>query len=385
MKQAVAAEKKNLVAIGRFIHGNPELGLNEFNAAEKLKAYLAALGYEVTAPYAGMKTAFRAVLKNGAAKPKIAVFAEYDALNGIGHACGHNLIATTALAAAAGMAGTRKYWKGQFEIIGTPAEEELAGKVRMIGKNAFSHLDCALMAHPHWRSVIGTGSTANRRATVSFYGKASHAAGDPQSGINALDAAILFFNGINSLRQHLREDARVHGIITNGGQACNVIPEFAEARIAVRSFDEDYLEVLRKRVRNCAVSAAKAIGARATVTWEKYYYFSYKVNQTLDEVLAGSLAEAGIFVARGTGRDERASLDMANVSRLLPAAHPFFGITPKKVGKVALHSEEFLRYADSDAGYDAAVSTGAGMALAAAKLFGDVRLLAKIKAEFGRG
>lgn len=378
VRGAVEAERKRIVSVGRFIHANPELGFKEFLARDRITEYLKSLGFEITAPYAKLPTAFRAVLRGTGRGPDVGVFAEYDALAGLGHGCGHNLITVAALASAAGMAGCRSLWRGQFEVIGTPAEEMLAGKSLMADNGAFNHLDACFMTHPSIESKGSEKSNALKSFVARFRGKAAHAAAAPQDGINALEAAILFFNNINALRQHLREDARIHGIITKGGQALNVIPELAEVHVGMRSQDEQYLVELQDRVVGACRAAAKGVGAKVAISWDKGWYRSFRLNSALDQLLKETYAEAGIALQQETP-EGRGSLDMANVSRIIPAAHPFFNIVPKSVKGVALHTREFLRIADTPHAYRQALKAGTGMALAAVRLLTDSRAMRNIK------
>ncbi len=381
LRAGIAAERRRIIEIGRFIHAHPEEGYQEYRACDRLTAYLDDLGFAITRPYAGLETAFRAVLKGGRQKPRIAVLAEYDALAGLGHGCGHNLISTAALTAAAGVAACGRL-PGQFELIGTPAEETTAGKAAMVAAGAFQHLDAAIMTHPSVENKITVGCTANRRFTATFHGKAAHAAGAPEAGINALDAAILFFNSVNALRQHLREDARIHGIITHGGEAENVIPERAQIRIGVRSLDEGYLGTLRKRVAACCRSAAKAVGGRVTVKWDKHMYRAFRINRALDQVVLTGYETAGIRLRQGDGCEGRGSLDLANVSQIIPAAHPYFGIVPKNREAVALHTRDFLELADRPYAYTAAIQAGTGLAISAVKLLTHPKTLQAVRKAF---
>ncbi len=385
VRRAIAGQRSAITRIGRFIHAHPEEGFQEKLAADRLTAYLASLGFKVTRPYAGLDTAFRAVLKGGKARPRIAVFAEYDALSGLGHGCGHNLISTAALAAAAGVAGcVPDNLPGQFEIIGTPAEESRGGKVEMIRQKAFAHLDAAIMAHPAVGSKITVGCLARKGFKAEFRGRAAHAAGAPQEGINALDAVILFFNGVNALRQHLREDARIHGIVTHGGDACNVIPERAAIEVGVRSLDEEYLHELCKRVEACCRGAARSIGAGVTLKWDSRWYRSFQANLPLDQVVIDGFADVGIDLPQGMNREGRGSLDMGNVSRVIPAAHPYFRIVPPGMSGVALHTREFLKLANTPRAYKAAIAAGTGMALAVLRLLDDPGLMRRIRRAFNR-
>ncbi|MBA4388179.1 MAG: hypothetical protein C0404_09375 [Verrucomicrobia bacterium] len=384
IRNGIRIERGRIVEIGRFIHANPELGYEEFGASKRIAGYLERLGFEVEMPYAGLKTAFRAVLKGKGRGHKVAVLAEYDALKGLGHGCGHNLISVAAMAAAAGMAACRGRFAGQFEVIGTPGEEGKAGKEDMIRAGAFRHLDACFMTHPSMGNKICIGCTANKMFNVRFKGRSVHAA-TPQEGINALDAAVLFYNSINSLRQHLGEDARVHAIITNGGQAVNVIPELAEVAVCVRSMDEGYLHGLERRVMNAARSAGRAVGASVSIARRGHWYRSFCPNTALDTLLIESYGNAGIALKRGTGKEGRGSLDMANVSKVVPSSHPYFCIVPKNAGKVALHTLEFLQLANARASYEQAIRAGIGMALAVCRLLSEQNLVKQIKKEFMAG
>jgi len=381
VERAVSARHRDLAAIGHDIHAHPELGFAEQRAAAAITAYLAALGFRLTMPYAGMATAFRAVLPGSRGRPRIAVFAEYDALAGLGHACGHNLITVAALAAATGVAA-RARRGGQFEVIGTPAEESKAGKAIMAERKAFRHLDAAFMTHPSTASKITVGCTANRCFRAEFRGRAAHAAGSPQQGVNALDAALLAFHNLHALRQHLREDARIHGIITHGGEAVNVIPERAVIEIGVRSLDEAYLVELSRRVETCCRSAARGMGATVRIRWQRYGYRAFRANLPLDALLLESYAAPGIPLRQGTGQEGRGSLDMANVSQEIPAAHPYFSIVPRGHEDVALHTRDFLALADTPAAYRQAIRAGTGMAFAAIRLLADTQAMRRVKNAF---
>jgi len=219
--------------------------------------------------------------------------------------------------------------------------------------------------------------------TATFRGRAAHAAAAPQEGINALDAAILFFGAIHAMRQHLREEARVHGIITKGGQVLNVIPDLAEVRMAVRSHDEDYLTRLQERVERACRAAARAVGAGVSVRWDRHSYRAFRINPALDGILIKSYQQAGIVLRQGTATECRGSLDMANVSQVIPAAHPFFSIFAGGRRAAGLHTRDFARLAGLPHAYRQAGKAGLGMALAAARLLCDCAALGKVKADSG--
>ncbi len=383
IQQAITGERKRLFEIGRFLHAHPELAHEEVRASARLSEYLAGLGFEITTPYGGLKTAFRAVLKGKGRGPSIGVCAEYDALPKLGHACGHNLISVVALAAAAGVAGCGLPRNGCFEIIGTPAEEAGCGKGIMADAGAFDHLDVCYMAHPATENLISRGSLAIRGLDMIFKGKSAHAAASPQEGINALDAAVLFLNGMNAMRQHLREDARVHAIISEGGVASNIIPDRAVLRVGVRSLDQEYLRQIEKRTAACARGAAAALGAKVTIRPSKRYYKAMKINPPLVRLLADAMTDAGLAPQVGSGNEGRGSLDMGNVSQVVPASHPYFNIVPKgHSGKVVGHSHEFARLANEPYAYRQAAKTGAALALTAIRLMTQPRTLQDVRGAF---
>src|SRR5437870_3493299 len=269
LKDAIARAIDNLgddlEALSRKIHDNPELGYQEFKAAGWLTDFLAGQGFKVERGVGGVETAFRASIETGDG-PTIAILCEYDALPAIGHACGHNVIATAGVGAGAALAAVRDQLpKGRVQVIGTPAEEGGGGKLRLIRGGIFRNVDAAMMVHGWDRWVPHQDLLGIVRLGFEFTGKAAHAAADPWDGINAVDAVIQTFNNVSMLRQQVRPDARIHGIVTSGGAAPNIIPEFAAATFYVRSARLDYLSELQQRVVACAEGAARATGCSLKV------------------------------------------------------------------------------------------------------------------------
>ena len=360
--------KDTIIKLGRYIHHNPEIGFKEEKAVTSIIEFLNSLGFKTEINYCQLKTAFKSVIKNGNKGKSVAVLAEYDALPGLGHGCGHNLISVAAVTSAVIMTKTRELWEGEFCVIGTPAEELYAGKGIMAERGAFSGIDACFMAHPSSSSMMTVPSNALETIIITFKGKAAHAAVNPEDGINALDAAVLFYNSINSLRQHMREDARLHAIITEGGKAVNVIPDTAEVKVVVRSNDEKYLSELKRRVCNAAKSAGKAIGADVLLKEEKPSYRAFKINLWLDNILRETFKLIGIELGMPHAKESRGSLDMGNVSRIIPSAHPFFSIVPKGKKHIPLHTNRFMKQADTNYAYEQAIKAGIAMALAAISL-----------------
>ncbi|NJN84226.1 MAG: M20 family metallopeptidase, partial [Caldilineaceae bacterium] len=245
-----------LIQVSQTIHANPEVAFEEFASMALLADLAESHGFEVTRGVAGLETAFVATSLGEAPGPTLAFIAEYDALPGLGHACGHNIIGTAATGAALAIQSVRAEIPGVIKLIGTPAEERGGGKVIMVERGIFDDVDASMMIHPGAKAMTTRGTLASNKVRFEFFGKAAHAAVAPDRGINALDACILTFNNINALRQHLTDDVRIHGIITHGGVAANIVPEYAAAEFSVRATtSEASFDVLQKVMR-CAEAGA---------------------------------------------------------------------------------------------------------------------------------
>jgi len=264
----IDARRHQLSELSLKIHSNPELGFQEVKAADWLTQYLEENGFSMERGICGLSTAFKASYGKG--KPVIAILAEYDALPDLGHACGHNLIATCAIGTGVASKPAIDQLGGSILVIGTPAEELYGGKVIMADQGAFNNLDIAMMVHPGTLDTATTRALACQTLEVEFLGKAAHAAARPEAGINALEAMLQSFAAINSLRQHIKPTARIHGIITHGGEAANVVPARSAGRFIVRAEDDIYLDELKQKVLNCFIGASTATGARLEYKWVTY-------------------------------------------------------------------------------------------------------------------
>lgn len=340
LKQRAAARideaTKALDDLALALHDHPETAFEERFASTSISDYLASQGLPVTRGAGGLETAFVSETKNGGG-PTVAICSEYDALPGIGHGCGHNLIATSGVGAYLGVVAVSRDLKGAVRLIGTPAEEGGAGKVKLHDAGVFKDVDAAMMFHPADADVLDPLMVALRVLDIEFRGKAAHAAASPYDGVNALDALMLGWGAMNALRQLVRSDTRIHGMITDGGQAANIIPERAAARIIVRAADPSYLGDLRRRVLACFEGAAKATGAELRYEW----------GESMDQVTTNQpIAAAFLANARALGRDlgpRRAgetsgSTDMGNISSLVPSIHPFLSVSG---GRIPWHSRDF--------------------------------------------
>ncbi|MGE5561119.1 MAG: M20 family metallopeptidase [Chloroflexota bacterium] len=367
--------------IAREIGANPELGFAEHLAQRLLTEPLAEAGFKLETGLAGMETSFRASWEGKAGGPTIAILCEYDALPMIGHGCGHNLIGT-----AGSLAGwaLRQAWPdlpGTVQVIGTPAEEGGGGKVIMVEQGVFKGVDAAMMFHPSSGvNLVHRGGLACQDVTFTFHGKPSHAAAAPWNGVNALDAVIQTFVNVGLLRQQLRPDARIHAIITKGGDAVNVIPELTECVFLVRAEKAPYLAEIKEKVINCARAAALATGT--TLDVKDGLLFENRINNmVMARTFQRHLEEMGLTVSEPDPKAGVGSSDMGNVSRVCPSIHPYVSIAE---GSVPSHNVAFRDAACSPAGFKGMLVAAKALAMTAADLFADPKLLAAAKDEFDK-
>jgi amidohydrolase len=366
-----------LAELSRKIHDNPETAMQEHQACAWLVEFLKTHGFTVTKGVAGMPTAFKAGYGKG--KPKIAFLAEYDALPKIGHACGHNLIATSAVAAGIATKIAVKESGGSIIVYGTPSEEVDAGKAIMAEKCIFDGLDAVMMTHPGSGDRVMYNALACQTLDIEFFGKAAHAAADPISGINALDAMILSFNAINALRQHVKETARIHGIITDGGEAANVVPAHTAATFIVRARDDIYLDVLKDKVIKCFTGAAAATGAELKYHWADVRYASMLNNVTLAKLFQQNMQSLGHAFPLGEGEKWGGSSDVGNVSWLVPTIQPTVAIAPQNM---SIHTVEFCKVAATRKALLIILDAAKAMAMTAADLLANPKTLADVRKEF---
>ncbi len=378
--RAVDGLADELESLSHRIHANPELGYQEVKAAGWLSDFLAAKGFKVEKGVAGVETAFRATIETGEG-PTIAILCEYDALPGLGHACGHNVIATSGAGAGAALAAVRAQLpKGRFQVIGTPAEEGGGGKMKLIEGGVFKDVDCAMMIHGFDRTVLHGDLLGIVRVNFDFAGKAAHASADPWEGVNALDAVIQTFNAISALRQHVRPDVRIHGIITNGGQAPNIIPEAASATFYVRAATLDYMWEVYKKVVACAEGAARATGAQLRTVQMPTVYEPLKRNETLLGAFKANLERLGA-TPEPPDPNRLGSSDIGNVSQVIPAIQPYIKIAE---AGMPIHSRAFAEAAVKPLARQGLVIAAKTMAMTTADLLADPALVRRAKDEFAR-
>jgi amidohydrolase len=375
---AVELQRDQLVALSHKIHDNPELAYREIKAANWLGDYLASNGFKLYKGIAEMETAFKAVYGNG--NPVVALLAEYDALPDMGHACGHNIIASAAVGAGVASKCVADLFGGTIIVLGTPAEEVSGGKIDMVSKGIFRDIDVALMVHPGSRDIATIEALACISLDVEFHGKEAHAAAHPEQGINALDAMILSFNSIGALRQHIMDRSRIHGIIINGGEAANVIPEYTSAKFLVRASENSYLEELKDRVLNCFKGAALATGCKLDYKWGDKVYNTMNSNIFLANMFAENMRSLGREVKVFDAKYGFGSTDMGNVSHVVPAIHPSISITDSSL--VHTHTLEFARAAVSPAGNLAILDGAKALAMTVVDLLGNSDNINSVKNEF---
>lgn len=318
--------KERLAEISDYIYNNPELGNEEYKAVEALTTFLKEHDFKVEAPIAGMDTAFKATFDSGKPGMTIGYLCEYDALPKIGHGCGHNMIGVMSAGAGVALSKVLDEIGGKVIVYGTPAEETNGGKVILAEAGVFDELDAAMIVHPDGETRASGSSSALYPIRFIYKGKTAHAASCPEKGINALNSVIQLFNGIDALRQHVTSDVRMHGIITKGGVAANIVPDEAIADFYFRASTKERVTEVVEKVKKIAEGAALMTGA--TLEMERYElpYDDLNTNEILSEMFNNNLRELGITdikEAKATG----GSSDIGNVSHVAPTIHPYIGIT----------------------------------------------------------
>ena len=364
---AVDEQAAKLLDVSHAIHGKPELAFKEHFACQTLTQSLNDFGLKTETGVFTLDTAFEASFDNGlGAGPTVAILAEYDALPGIGHACGHNLIATAALGATIALNAVSALLPGRIRMIGTPAEERGGGKELMARAGAFEGVDAAMMIHPAGVNLGTMPSICIAEVEVVYHGKASHASAMPHKGINALDGLLLAYQAISNLRQHIKSSERIHGIIEEGGQAPNIVPDRTVGQFYVRAADEKALARLKPRVQACFEAGATGSGCTVEVNWANVDYLDLNTNWPLADRFqfhAETLGREFLPMDQGS-KFGAGSTDMGNVSYRLPSIHPMLAVAPPNV---VIHNPEFAKWARSEKGDVAALDGAKAMAMTAAE------------------
>ncbi len=381
--QAVDRLADDLERLSHRIHANPELAFKEEKAAAWLTEFLETHGATVERGVGGLATAFRATVASRDSGPTIAIMAEYDALPNIGHACGHNVIAASGAGAGAALAsalGTLPF-NGRIQVIGTPAEEGGAGKVKLMQAGVFKDVDAAMMIHGRCGTLVWRPSLGIIKAKCEFFGKAAHASSWPWRGVNALNAMIQLFVSLDQMRQQLRPEARIHGIITKGGEQANIIPEYTAAEFYLRAPAKEYCQELLRRFEGCAEGAATATGCTVKVTPDPTIHEPLKPNFTMAALFEKNLERIDFPVDPDDGEAGYGSTDCGNVSQALPTIHPYIRISPDGVPG---HSREFAEWAKSPMARKGIVAAAKTLAMTALDLIARPADLERAKQEFAK-
>ena len=370
----------DLKELNEYIYKNPELGRKEFKACEAHKNLLKKYGFEVEENYIGIPTAYLAKYSSGKKGIKIGYLAEYDALPEIGHGCGHNILGTTSIGAGILLKEYIDEFGGEVLIFGTPAEETFGAKVDMAEAGCFDDIDVAMISHPTGKNHEKSGtSQAMEALQFTFRGKTAHAAGDPYNGINALDGVIQFFNSVNALRQQTKTSARIHGIISNGGEAANIIPDLAVANFYIREATTKEMLKLSERVKNCAKGAALATGTSLEIENYEYTFKHLVTNEKLSSIYTKNLELQGIKDIPMS--DPTGSSDCGDVSHHCPTIHTYFPISKCELTG---HSIEFAKATITEEAYKGMKEAIFALVMTGKDILENENLLKEIKNEFNQ-
>lgn len=383
---AIDALNDTLIDVSRDIHAHPELNYEEFHAhdllTDALSGHFSGSESTLTRSAFGVDTAFHASTKSSEGAPRVGVILEYDALPEIGHACGHNVIAAAGLGAAIALQSIAGAVGGILEVYGTPAEEGGGGKIAMARNGAFRGLDAAMMVHPADCDLTSMRAIAIHECCAKFHGREAHAAAAPHKGLNALDGAVLAYNSIAALRQHIRPTERIHGIFTHGGDKANIVPKFASMNWYVRSDTLESLKPLKARVEACFRGAAEATGCSVDLEWEDHAYADVRDSEA---ILTAYVTNGRIigreFSVPATDNMVVGSTDMGNVSYLVPSIHPMIKVAPSGT---PIHTARFADFAGDVEGDRAVIDGAKTLAMTAIDLWTNPELRDAVRSEFSR-
>lgn len=370
--------ENDLYEMSNHLYHNPEIGDEECESMKLLVEYLRSHNFKVETGLVNRPTAFKAEFDSGKSGPTIAYLAEYDALPGVGHGCGHNLIGTMSVGAGVALSKTLDEIGGKVIVFGTPAEETNGAKVLMSEEGVFDDVDVAMILHPSNESTESGDSLAMDAIQFHYKGKSSHAAASPEKGINALDSVLQLFSGINALREHVASDVRIHGIISEGGLAANVVPDNAVAQFYIRASERAYLNEVVEKIKNIANGAALMTGATLEISNYELSYDNMITNKQLSETFNKNLREISDIPVKKSKQDF-GSIDMGDVSHVVPAIHPMISMNNPDL---VFHTKEFADQTITSDGKQALHDGALSLAKTGYDVLTDDNLLAAIKAEF---
>ena len=372
--------KDELNELSQYVFNNPEIGLKEFKSAKAHIEILKKYGFTVEENFLGFETAFKAVYKSEKPGPNIAYLVEYDALPGIGHGCGHNILGATSTGAGIILRKLVDEIGGSVYVLGSPAEENFGVKVDMANNGVFEDIDVAMLSHPYSKHGLSGTSSEIVPLRFTFKGKTSHAAASPEKGINALDGCISLFNMVNALREHVKDSSRIHGVITEGGKAANIVPDLAIADFYVRTPVLGYMDELKEKVINCGKAAALGTGTELEISTYEAIYKGLVTNETMSKVYEKHLKQAGVEKI-SEGKISYGSTDMGDVSQVCPTISTTFPI----VGygeEITAHTVEFGEATLTKAAHKGMEDAVYALVATAVDIIEDKELLQNIKKEF---
>lgn len=380
IKQIFNEIKGELIQLSEYVFHNPEIGLKEFKSSKAHIKLLSKYGFIVEDNFLGFETAFKAVYKGNKPGPTIAYLVEYDALPGIGHGCGHNILGATTTGAGIILRQLIDEIGGTVYVLGSPAEENFGVKVDMANHGVFDDIDVAMLSHPSSKHQL-SGTTAEIvPLRFTFKGKTSHAAGSPEKGINALDGCISLFNMVNALREHIKDSSRIHGVITEGGKAANIVPDLAIADFYVRTPVLGYMDELKEKVMNCGKAAALGTGTELEISTYEAIYKGLVTNETMSKVYEKHLKEVGVTNI-SDGEVNHGSTDMGDVSQVCPTISTSFAIVPDGE-ELTGHTVEFGQATLTDVAYKGMEDSIYALVATAVDIIQDEELLQNVKDEF---
>lgn len=370
-----------LVSTSHAIHANPELAFHEFEAAKILTGQVEEAGLSVMRGAYGLPTAYSSEFGDG--PRRVAILSEYDALPGIGHSCGHNIIAVIGLGASIALSGLGAALPGRVRYLGTPAEEKGGGKELMAQEGAFDGVDAAMMVHPADIDLASMPCICVSEVKVTYHGKSAHASAMPYAGLNALDALVTAYQTIAQLRQHIRATERIHGIFTRTGDAPNIVPDEAAGVFYVRAANAQDLAALKVRVQKCFEAGALSTGCTLDIAWAKADYLDMNTSWPLAHAYQANAESLGrsFFPWEKVSASQAGSTDMGNVSHRVPSIHPMIACAQRGV---VIHNPEFARWAASEKGDKACLDGAKALAMTAIDYFGNEQLQDTATAEFSK-
>lgn len=375
--EVVENTREEITALCEYIYDNPELGFKEYKASAALKTFLEKHGFQVEMGVADLETAFRAEKKGKKEGPTVGFLCEYDALPN-GHSCGHNIIASSAVMAAVGLAEAMEEYDGNIVVLGTPSEEGSGGGKELLYRaGVMDDIDCAMMFHPGTWTVINDILLAIAAYSFTFHGRPAHAGAYPEKGISAVEAVVQMFNNVNGMRVTMKGDVKVHGIIKQGGAATNVIPDLTEAQFGIRAYTAEELQELVERVKNCARGAALSTGCTVDIQEIGVTYMNLINSEVLLQLVEKNLTDMGERIDIRDAEKGLGSSDVGNISQRIPTFQVMISVDSPAVP----HTEAFAEACKGKRGADIAIRAAKALAMTGMDLFNNPDLVNKAKEE----